>query len=68
MRIDLKNIIEETNFEELHKEFGYINIDTWLVYKENLVKEHSIINMQLDLFETTHYTQHSIYTMAGKVQ
>ncbi len=60
MRIDLKNIIEETNFEELHKEFGYISIDTWLVYKENLVKEHSIINMQLDLFETNtlHTTQH----------
>ncbi|RLD90720.1 MAG: hypothetical protein DRJ09_03275 [Bacteroidetes bacterium] len=60
MRIDLKNIIEETNFEELHKEFGYISIDTWLVYKKNLVKEHSIINMQLDLFETNtlHTTQH----------
>jgi hypothetical protein len=61
MRIDLKNIIKETNFDELHKEFGYINIDTWLVYKENLVKEHSIINMQLDLFETNTVrpTQHT---------
>ncbi len=60
MRIDLKKIIEETNFEELQKEIEYLNIDTWIDYKENLNKDSSKINMQLDLFGTKalHTIQH----------
>ena len=51
MRIDLIKIIKETNFEELQKIFKKLNIDDWIHYKENIIKNHYKINRQLSLFE-----------------
>jgi hypothetical protein len=60
MRIDLRKIIEETDFEELQKEIEYLNVGVWFNYKKKLLENRSIMNIQLDLFEaeTLHTTKY----------
>ena len=52
MRIDLKKVMEETHFEELRTVFEHLTIGAWFDYQESIMKIHSTINMQLNLFET----------------
>jgi hypothetical protein len=59
MRIDLKEIIKETKFEELQKELINIDVSDWLDYRERLMKDNLLVlNRQLDLFgmESLHRT------------
>lgn len=60
MRIDLKEIIKRTDFEELQKEFTNIGISDWLNYKERLAKNNFVKKHQLDLFgiQALRTTQH----------
>jgi hypothetical protein len=65
MRIDLKEIIKETKFEELQKELINIDVSDWLDYRERLMKDNLLVlNRQLDLFgmESLHRTPKHIKT------
>lgn len=50
MRIDLNEIINETDFHELKSEIPYLNIVDWESYKEQFTKQEFNKNMQLILF------------------
>ncbi|HED36636.1 MAG TPA: hypothetical protein ENI76_00065 [Ignavibacteria bacterium] len=67
MRIDLKEIIKRTNFEQLQEELTNVDINDWVDYKEKLTKNNFIKNQQLDLFgiQALHTTK--AIRNAGKV-
>ncbi len=67
MRIDLNEIIKETNFQELKLEIPDLNIIDWENYKEQFTKQEINKDMQLNLFnEQALHTTKAIRN-AGKV-
>jgi hypothetical protein len=64
MRIDLNEIIKETNFQELKLEIPDLNIIDWENYKEQFTKQEINKDMQLNLFnEQALHTINSLHSV-----